>query len=93
MSLQNLGYCGVDCSLCPDYLRGVCPDCRRTPWPEDDPCLPVGCCRKRGIQVCGLCPGFPCPDMAEFYAESEGHRQAYARMRALEKSEKKPDSV
>jgi hypothetical protein len=31
--------------------------------------------------------------MAEFYAESEGHRQAYARMRALKKSEKKPDSV
>ena len=29
MDLTHIGYCGVDCAACPDYLSGKCPDCHR----------------------------------------------------------------
>ena len=74
MDLTHVAYCGVDCTLCPDYLSGKCPDCRHSQWPERDPCMPI---------ACGRCDIFPCPDMTAFYAESEGHRAAYGRMAAL----------
>jgi hypothetical protein len=45
--------------------------------------MPIACCRSRGIDCCGRCDIFPCPDMTAFYAESEGHRAAYGRMTAL----------
>ena len=80
---DKTGYCGVDCSACPDLSSGKCPGCRQTVWPEDDPCPPVGCCRRRNIPFCGKCPDFPCQMMAEFYEESEGHRAAYRLMCAL----------
>ena len=78
---NNLAYCGVDCAACPDHLSGKCPNCRNSQWPEGDPCAPAACCRKKEISSCGRCPDFPCPAMAAFYEESEGHRQALARMR------------
>lgn len=81
--MDHLGYCGVDCSVCPDCLQGKCPGCRRTVWPEGDPCPPVSCCEKRGIACCGLCGDFPCGMMEGFYRESEGHRLAFRRMQAL----------
>ena len=79
---SNLGYCGVDCFSCPDYLNKVCPSCRGTDW-KDDPGMPVKCCRDRGIGLCAFCAGFPCESMAGFYAESDGHRAAYDRMLSL----------
>ena len=39
--IKKLGFCGVDCSACPDYLDGKCPDCRRTIWEEGCACTPV----------------------------------------------------
>ena len=81
--LERMGFCGVDCGVCPDYLSGKCPDCRHSEWPDGDPCMPIVCCQKKGMQCCGQCDDFPCQDMAEFYEESEGHRAAYARMKAL----------
>ena len=83
MDKDSIAYCGVDCAACSDLLEGKCADCRRSEWPEGDACLPVDCCRKKGISVCGECESFPCADMAEFYRESENHRAALARMRAL----------
>ena len=83
MDLTHVAYCGVDCTLCPDYLSGKCPDCRHSQWPERDHCMPIACCRSKGIDCCGRCDIFPCPDMTAFYAESEGHRAAYGRMTAL----------
>ena len=77
-----IAYCGVDCRPCPDLASGKCPGCRKTAWGED-PCMPVGCCRGKGIECCGECGAFPCPMMAEFYEESESHREAYRRMRAM----------
>ncbi len=81
--LDHIGYCGVDCADCPDYLSGKCPDCRRSEWPDGDPCMPIARCRRKGIESCGQCDVFPCGDMAGFYEESESHRAAYARMKAL----------
>ena len=79
---RMIAYCGVNCAVCPDFTQGKCPGCRDTAW-GDDPCLPVGCCRAKGIEVCGACETFPCGDMAGFYEESEGHREAYRRMCAV----------
>lgn len=85
MSLNPMiAYCGVDCSLCPDYLEKKCPTCRATAWDEDDECMPVACCRSKGIECCGQCADFPCVDMAEFYKESESHAAAFERMRGLQ---------
>ena len=78
-----LGFCGVDCSACPDLSEGKCPGCRKSVWPEGDACMPIACCGEKGIACCGQCPRFPCPDMAEFYQESEGHRQALERMQTV----------
>ena len=77
---QGIAYCGVDCFACADYKTGVCPSCRLTEWDEDDLCMPVRCCREKGIEICGECAGFPCADMAAFYAESESHQRAYQTM-------------
>ena len=83
MDKNLIAYCGVDCAACSDYQSGKCPGCRQTVWPEGDACLPVACCRDKGISCCGECPSFPCADMKAFYAESESHEQAYRRMAAL----------
>ena len=80
---NSIAYCGVDCAACPDYSKGICPSCRQTEWKEDDLCMPVKCCREKSIDVCAFCDGFPCESMAEFYEESDGHRDAYRRMCAM----------
>lgn len=81
--MNNIAFCGVDCSVCPDYLEGSCPNCRKTLWPEGEACLPAACCGKKGLLCCGDCKSFPCAEMAEFYTESESHRQALERMRTV----------
>ena len=78
-----IAYCGVDCGACPDYKDGKCPSCRLSEWKEDDICMPVKCCRDRGIECCAYCVSFPCEDMSAFYGESPSHRAAYERMLPL----------
>jgi ribosomal-protein-alanine N-acetyltransferase len=73
-------YCGVDCSACEDYVNGKCPSCKLTDWDEADVCMPVECCRQKGIAYCAHCADFPCRSMSEFYDESDSHREAYQRM-------------
>ena len=80
-----IAYCGVDCAPCPDHTGGKCPGCRKTVWPEGDACMPVACCRKKGIDFCGECSEFPCGEMKDFYRESESHEEAYRRMLAIGK--------
>ena len=75
-----IAFCGVDCTACPDYMSRECSGCRQIEWKEGDECLPVGCCREKGISSCGECPVFPCEDMKEFYKESESHEKAYSLM-------------
>ena len=84
MTTKNgTAYCGVDCSVCPDFINKTCPSCRLTEWKEDDICMPVKCCREKDIDFCAFCAGFPCADMSEFYNESDGHRRAYELMRIM----------
>ena len=80
---NRIAYCGVDCFACRDYQDGVCPSCKLTRWKDDDICMPVRCCREKGVEFCAFCGGFPCGDMAEFYTESESHKAAYQRMRSM----------
>ncbi|MDO5137525.1 MAG: DUF3795 domain-containing protein [Oscillospiraceae bacterium] len=77
---EKIAYCGVNCSVCPDYLEGKCPSCRDTEWKEDDICMPVRCCREKRIEYCGFCDGFPCKEMEAFYNESDSHIDAYLKM-------------
>ena len=82
---ELIAYCGVNCEVCADYLNGACPSCRKTVWEEGDECMPVACCRKKGISYCGECgESFPCSDMKEFYAESESHAHAFELMRSVQ---------
>ena len=83
MDVSMIAYCGVDCSACADLKTKKCPGCRQTEWADGDPCMPVACCRGKGISLCGECADFPCGDMKGFYAESESHEKAYRRMRSL----------
>ena len=76
LDTNELGYCGVICSTCSDFISSACPGCRASVWPEGDACPPVACCWERGITVCGLCDDFPCSMMVDFYDESESHRRA-----------------
>ena len=46
-------------------------------------CMPVKCCREKGIEVCAFCEVFPCKDMADFYEESDSHKKAYDRMHRI----------
>ena len=78
--MEMTAYCGVDCAVCPDHTGGKCPGCRHADWREGDICLPVECCRGKGISFCGECPSFPCADMTAFYEESESHTRAYDLM-------------
>ena len=43
MELEQIGFCGVDCAACPDFLSEKCPGCREIVWPEGDSCPPVAC--------------------------------------------------
>ena len=81
--MNHIAFCGVDCSVCPDHLSGKCPNCRKSFRSHGDACMPAACCGKKGLLCCGDCESFPCADMAGFFAESEGHRQALARMRKV----------
>ena len=83
MNTEGTAFCGVDCAACPDRVQGGCPGCRQTVWEEGGACLPVACCRERGIDFCGECPDFPCAEMRDFYRESESHARAGAAMAAL----------
>ncbi len=84
MDITKTGFCGVDCSVCPDLISKKCPGCRETAW-GTDPCMPVACCKKKGVSCCGECEDFPCAEMKEFYEETDGHRQAYSLMARLNK--------
>lgn len=80
MKMEFIAYCGVDCSVCTDYTGHICHGCRQTEWKSEEICLPVACCRKKGISFCGKCDKFPCDEMQGFYEESEVHRKAFDRM-------------
>ena len=81
--LELIGFCGVDCSGCSDYLNKICPGCRASAGREEEDCPIAVCCMEKGILFCGQCGIFPCKDMQEFFKESESHKQAEIRMETL----------
>jgi hypothetical protein len=69
----TVGVCGLDCGLCPRYYTAGpsrCPGCAGPDFPNKHPsCSFITCCvKKRGLEVCGECPDFPC---AKFKSEEE----------------------
>jgi hypothetical protein len=69
----TIGVCGLDCGLCPRYYtRGIsrCPGCGGLGFSDKHPsCSFITCCvKKKGLEVCGQCPEFPCP---KFKSEEE----------------------
>src|SRR5512139_196010 len=69
----TIGVCGLDCGLCPRYYTvgpSRCPGCGGSGFSDKHPsCSFITCCvKKKGLEVCGLCPEFPCP---KFKSEEE----------------------
>jgi hypothetical protein len=68
----TIGVCGLDCGLCPRYYTvgpSRCPGCGGSGFSDKHPsCSFITCCVKKGLEVCGLCPEFPCP---KFESEEE----------------------
>ena len=61
----TIGVCGLDCGLCPRYYvsgKSRCPGCSGPGFSAKHPsCSFITCCvKKRGLEVCGQCPEFPC---------------------------------
>jgi hypothetical protein len=76
-SYPSIGVCGLDCGLCPRYYtkgESRCPGCGGPGFSEKHPsCSFITCCvKKKGLEVCGQCPEFPC---SKFKTEEE-YRQA-----------------
>ena len=83
LDLDLIGFCGVDCSACPDYVNYKCPGCRASVGLSDEECMAAQCCMDKNILICGQCNDYPCDDMKEFFEETEGHREAKKRIDVL----------
>jgi len=82
----TLGACGLDCGLCPRYYtagKSRCPGCAGPGFAAKHPsCSFITCCvKKKGLEVCGQCPEFPCPkfNSAEEYRATESSSYPPAR--------------
>ncbi|MBP7049418.1 MAG: DUF3795 domain-containing protein [Phycisphaerae bacterium] len=69
----TIGVCGLDCGLCPRYYTAGpsrCLGCAGPDFPNRHPsCSFITCCvKKKGLEVCGECPDFPC---SKFKSEDE----------------------
>jgi hypothetical protein len=66
--INNFGYCGKDCSNCPNFINSTCSGCKfiflnktiNTLLPECENCKIRFCAEKNGVSFCFLCPKFPC---------------------------------
>jgi hypothetical protein len=72
----TVGVCGLDCGLCPRYYTvgpSRCPGCAGPDFPNKHPsCSFITCCvKKKNLEVCAECPGFPCPK----FKSAEEYRQ------------------
>ena len=78
-SLEMIGFCGVDCSVCSDYISEICPGCRKSAGTSSEECPLVTCCLENNSLVCGQCRKFPCDNICGFFEESESHMEAKNR--------------
>jgi len=66
--INNFGYCGQDCSMCPKFISSSCVGCKfisidksiNNLLPECENCKIKFCAEKNGISFCFLCSKFPC---------------------------------
>jgi hypothetical protein len=73
----TIAACGLDCGLCPRYYtagKSRCPGCCSPDFAKKHPtCSFITCCvKKKGLEVCGECPEFPCAK----FKSSEEYRAA-----------------
>jgi hypothetical protein len=73
----TIGVCGLDCGLCPRFYTvgpSRCPGCGGQGFLDKHPsCSFITCCvKKRGLEVCGQCPEFPC---SKFRSEEESRQR------------------
>ncbi len=80
LNLDLIGFCGVDCSACPDYLNFKCPGCRASIGLSEEECMAAQCCMDKNILVCSQCREYPCDNMKDFFMESESHKAAEKRL-------------
>lgn len=64
----TIGYCGIDCGLCPRYYtdgKSRCPGCGGKDFFEKHPsCSIITCCGKnKRLETCADCGDFPCGKM------------------------------
>lgn len=59
--------CGLTCSTCTYKKEVHCPGCMNMDAPFWGDCCPIkDCCKKKGIEHCGVCPTFPCDLLKQF---------------------------
>lgn len=56
-----LSLCGLNCSLCPMFVRGDCKGCRAGSWCARFCKIAPCSVRHGGISYCFECPEYPCP--------------------------------
>lgn len=76
-TFPSLGCCGLDCGLCPRCYTASgskCPGCCGPGFFDKHPsCSFITCCvKKKGIEVCAQCNGFPCSKFEGWTGEGEG---------------------
>ncbi len=52
--------CGLNCSLCPMYVRGTCTGCRAGSWCAANCRIAPCSVRHGGVEYCFECPEYPC---------------------------------
>lgn len=56
--------CGLNCGLCPRFYTdgpSRCPGCGAEDFSQKHPsCGILSCCRRHGVEFCGLCGEYPC---------------------------------
>ena len=60
-TMALIGKCGFYCGSCPDYRDKSCSGCRTAHSKGD--CFTFDCVEEKGLDFCGNCPDFPCPDL------------------------------
>jgi len=86
-----VGCCGIDCGLCPRYYTAGpsrCPGCGGEGFEQKHPsCSFVTCCvKKRGLEVCAQCGGFPCGKFDKETGERDSfvtHRRVMPNQRMI----------
>ncbi|MBP0969381.1 MAG: DUF3795 domain-containing protein [Oscillospiraceae bacterium] len=81
--MPPVGYCGIDCERCGNYLKGAnCLGCRVDQEMISD-CETRDCCKQKGVGYCGECGSFPCASMKQFYEEKPQYAYALEYMKEI----------